>query len=98
VIPVLSTVPRIPRAHNAIYEMNDRVKLVAAEYNVPLWDVFETTNALPNNGVEYDTAHLTLPPDALTGYFVEPNLQYGMTLRNLEALEVLHRLMNEVIY
>ncbi|MBN1312846.1 MAG: hypothetical protein JXB30_15640 [Anaerolineae bacterium] len=98
VIPVLSTVPRIPRAHNAIYEMNDRVKLVAAEYDVPLWDVFETTNALPNNGVEYDTAHLTLPPDAMTGFFVEPNLQYGMTLRNLEALEVLHWLMNEVIY
>jgi len=98
VIPILSTVPRIPRAHNAIYEMNDQVKAVAAEYDIPLWDVFATTNELPNNGVEYDTAHLTLPPDALTGYFVEPNLQYGMTLRNLEALEVLHWLMNEVIY
>lgn len=97
VIPVLSTIPRIPKAHNAIYELNDRIRLVAAEYDVPLWDLFASTETLPNNGVEYDTAHLTLPPDGMTGMFVGPNLDYGMTRRNLEALEVLHRLMNEVI-
>jgi hypothetical protein len=97
VIPVLTTIPRIPAAHEGIYEMDDRIRQVAAEYDVPLWDLFVTTETLPDQGVQLNTAHLTMPPTGLTTFFIEPNLDYGMTQRNLEALEVLHRLMKEVI-
>jgi hypothetical protein len=92
VIPVLSTLPYI----NGHIEMNERIKLLATQYNVPLWDFFVTTNQLPNQGIDVN-AHLTLPPTGLTTFFMDEHLNYGMPRRNLEGLEVLLRIKKEVM-
>jgi hypothetical protein len=92
VIPVLSTLPSIP-GH---LEMNDRIRLLAAQYDVPLWDLIVTTDKLNSQGIDVN-AHLTLPPNGLPTFLLGTNLDYGMVRRNLEALEVLHRLRKEVI-
>lgn len=96
VIPVLSTLPRIEAAHEGLYEMNDGIRLLAAQYDVPLWDLWVTTEKLPAWGVDVN-AHLTLPPNGLPTFFVGTNMDYGMVRRNLEALEVLHRIKKETI-
>jgi hypothetical protein len=96
IVPVLSTLPRIEAAHEGLYEMNDIVRQLAAQYDVPLWDLFVTTEQLTNRGTDVN-AHLTIPLNGLPTFFVDTNLDYGMTRRNLEALEVLHRLRKEAI-
>jgi hypothetical protein len=96
VIPVLSTLPRIETAHEGLYEMNDIIRKLAVQYDVPLWDLFLTTEQLPNRGTDAN-AHLTIPTNGLPTFFVDTNLDYGMTRRNLEALEVLHRLRKEAV-
>ncbi len=42
--------------------------------------------------------HLTIPPDGATTYFDANHLQYGMTVRNLESLEVLYELYIHVMH
>lgn len=92
IIPVLSTVPPIA-GH---VEMNDHIRRLADEYDVPLWDLYATTRQLPFDGLDVN-AHLTIPPNGLTTFFMDPHLDYGMPRRNLEALEVLYRIKKEVI-
>jgi hypothetical protein len=92
VIPVLSTLPAIP----GYLEMNDRIRLLASQYNVPLWDILVSVERLPNRGIDIN-GHLTLPPNGLETFFVGFNLDYGMVRRNIEGLEVLYRLKKEVI-
>jgi lysophospholipase L1-like esterase len=97
VIPVLSTVtynpvnPDIAEAENAI------IRQVAAEYQVPLWDLYATTYGMPNHGIDNTTAHLTITPDA--AHFSDEGMisQYGIVRRNLEALEVLHAIYTQVM-
>ncbi len=92
VIPVFSTLPAIP----GYLEMNDRIRQLATQYDVPLWDLFVATQPLTFEGIDAN-AHLTVPPDGLTSFFMDPHLDYGMPRRNLEGLEVLLRLKREVI-
>lgn len=74
VIPVLSTLPTIP-GH---LEMNNQIRLLATQYDVPLWDLIVTTERLPAQGIDVN-AHLTLPPqwvgDFLCG--LQPGLWDG---------------------
>lgn len=97
VIPVLSTLAYQGGPHPNPEELNATIRQVSIDLHVPLWDFWATTETLPNRGVD-DTFHLTEPPnDNMALYFVPPNLDYGMTRRNLEALQVLHELLNQVI-
>ena len=99
VVPILSTVPEAEpppwastAAHNAI------IRQVAAEYQVPLWDLWQTTETLGHHGVcESCGDHLTLPPDFRVTHFVSPYIDFGATHRNLEALEVLHAMISQII-
>lgn len=95
VIPVLSTVPFM--VGGGADQINEEVRQVAAQYGVPLWDFWVTTEALPGKGVEHTYSHLTEPPDGKATTFTETNLQYGMTRHNLEALEVLHALWTQIM-
>lgn len=90
IIPVLSTVPYLPPG-GWQYDMNNTIRKLSAEYQIPLWDLYETTSIMPSNGVDYSTAHLSIPPDGSACNLSQPNLStYGTVRRNLEALEVLH--------
>lgn len=101
VIPVLSTLP--PRAdfNDKIIAYNDVIRQLASAYDVPLWDFFSAVNPLPNHGYSpEDGIHLSLPPGApaSTMDFTSDNLQYGTTMRNLTALQMLKTVLDNVMY
>jgi hypothetical protein len=96
IVPVVSTVPMITTSPGELNEMNSILRKLAAEYDVPLWDMFATTATMPGFAVDYHN-HLTIPPDGYTTFFDETHLAFGMTHRNLEALEVLHLLYTTVM-
>ncbi|MBN1120359.1 MAG: SH3 domain-containing protein [Anaerolineae bacterium] len=95
VIPVLSTVPYLHGGGHT--EMNEAIRRVAAEKQVPLWDFWQTTSQLPNQGVELNISHLTVPADFGSAVFLEDRMHYGMVRRNLEALEVLHAVKHQAM-
>lgn len=97
VIPVLSTVPYAYAPWPDAGLTNETIRLVAYQYNIPLWDLWEMTESLPDRGVDRSDNHLTKPPGDLVGYFVDPYLQYGTVRRNLEALQVLQEIVNGVM-
>jgi len=97
VIPVLSTIPYQAPPLQTAEDMNETIRLLSRQYNIPMWDIWVTSEALPDRGVDF-TWHLTIPADEKTTYFTDEYLgTYGMTHRNLEALEVLHALLAEVV-
>nr|MBN1228513.1 SH3 domain-containing protein [Anaerolineae bacterium] len=98
VIPVLSTNPVAIGPDGLLDATNQAIREIADEYHVPFWDLHATLITLPNNGIRED-GHLTTPPEGQSMVFNNPeNLNYGMTRRNLEALEVLHALLTYVIH
>jgi hypothetical protein len=101
VIPVLSTLP--PKNIDAEQERrvtawNEVIRAVSIQYDVPLWDYYSTMKPLPNRGMSTDGLHPSVPPDGATGRFTAENLQYGFTVRNLNALQVLDALWKAVMY
>jgi len=96
VIPVISTVPYAYAPWPDAGLTNDTIRKVAYRYNVPLWDLYETTEGLFNHGIDSSDNHLSKPPGDLVGYFIDRYLQYGTVRRNLEALQVLSEIINGV--
>jgi hypothetical protein len=74
--------------------MNDTLRLIATQYQIPLWDFYVTTEALPNFGMGEDNNHVSIPADGRTTFFYPGYMNYGMVRRNLESLEVLHAIMH----
>lgn len=99
VIPVLSTIPHLEREGLSIRaeQLNDIIIQLAQEYDVPLWDFYGALNTLPNQGVGEDGIHPTWAPVGHSANFTSPYLDYGMTIRNLMALQVLDVVWREVI-
>jgi len=101
VIPVLSTIP--PKPANAdqtahAIAFNQVIRSVADQYDVPLWDYFSIMDTLPDKGISSDHLHASVPPGGQSAVFTAANLQYGYTIRNLQALEVLDALERLVLY
>jgi lysophospholipase L1-like esterase len=101
IIPVLSTIP--PKPMNADQTargiaFNQVIRSVAVQYDVPLWDYFTAMDALPDKGISSDHLHASVPPGGQSAVFTAENLQYGYTIRNLEALQVLDVLRRLVLY
>lgn len=100
VIPVLSTMPPRPIDANQISRVtifNNVIRAVAQENGIPLWDYFAVMDKAPNGGLGLDNMHPSIPPGGATAYFTPANLQYGYTIRNLMALQVLDVLWREVL-
>ncbi|MBN1310624.1 MAG: hypothetical protein JXB30_04325 [Anaerolineae bacterium] len=97
VIPVLSTLPQQYDPWSPEEPMNETIRLVAYQYNVPLWDLWETTKTLPDQGVDAGDNHLTIPPGDIVNRFTEMFLRYGTVRRNLEALQVLNEILGKVM-
>lgn len=98
VIPVLSTLPAFLRAgyEGRVGELNGIILSVAQENDIPVWNLWAALQGLPNQGLGSDGVHLAWAPNASD--FTPANLQYGSTLRNLTALQVLDALWRGVMY
>lgn len=97
VIPVLSTIP--DRFDDDVSGFNNIIRSTARAYNVPVWDLWSALQPLPNRGRGEDDIHLSAPMnDAKQVVDFRPeNFQYGYTMRNFTALQVLNVLYREVI-
>ncbi|PJF35629.1 MAG: hypothetical protein CUN49_09560 [Candidatus Thermofonsia Clade 1 bacterium] len=101
VIPVLSTIPPKNFDENQeqrVQAWNNVIRAIAAQYEVPLWDYYANMVNLPNRGISSDGLHPSVPPDGAAARFTPENLQYGYTVRNLNALQVLDALLRTVMY
>jgi hypothetical protein len=90
VIPVLTT-----KADNLEGDesVNAVIARLAYEYEIPLWNFWRAAQALPNSGLEADMFHLTYAQP----FFDSPeNMQKGMPVRNLTALQILDKLRTEL--
>lgn len=91
VIPVLGTKADQLEGSDAI---NDIVRQLAAEYQVPLWDFGRIASTLPGRGLRDDGFHMTWYP--LT--FSDPRaLQQGHSVHNLTALIALYTVWQNVL-
>ncbi len=99
VIPVLSTIPHLEREGLNIRaeQLNEIIVRLAQEYDIPLWDFYAALDALPNQGVGKDGIHPTWAPVGHSADFTAPYLDYGMTIRNVMALQVLDVMWREVL-
>jgi hypothetical protein len=78
--------------------LNDIIRRLSAEYDVPLLDLRLAVNSLPSRGLLPDGFHYNLPPDGLAADFTGDHLLYGYPMRNLTALLILDALRRYVLY
>lgn len=78
--------------------INNVIRSLAVEYDVPLLDLRLAVEGLPNRGCVADGFHYNTPPDGRSAVFDTAHLQYGFTVRNLTALQVLDALRRYVLY
>ena len=96
VIPVVSTIPYrrdIPTLESRVPSYNQAIINLALAHGAPLWNYWLAVEGLPSNGVSIDGIHPSVPGDGATAVFDAAHLQFGFTVRNLTALQVLQRLM-----
>ncbi len=101
VIPVLSTIPPKhydPRTDGRVAEFNQVIIATARTYDIPLWDYYSVMDSLPSDGLAPDGVHPSIPPSGSSVIFDATGLQYGYTVRNLTALQVLYTLWQQVLY
>ncbi|MBN1681043.1 MAG: SH3 domain-containing protein [Anaerolineae bacterium] len=101
VIPVLSTIPPKhydPAVDGRVTEFNQVIIATARAYDIPLWNYWDAMSGLPAEGLSADGVHPSTPPDGITTVFDSDHLQYGYTMRNLTALQMLYTLWQQVLY
>jgi hypothetical protein len=96
VIPVLSTIPPYITENGPanVSALNDVVKALALEYQIPLWDYWAALQGLPDYGLWPDGVH---PSWGNPADFTPDNLRYGMAVRNLTALQALDAIWKKVL-
>ncbi len=77
--------------------INDIIRRLSREYDVPLLDLRQAINGLPNLGFNSDGFHYNTPPDGKSCYFDAEHMKYGYTIRNLTALQILDALRRQVL-
>ncbi len=100
VVPILSTLPPRAQYNDNIIAYNGVIAAMASSYGVPLTDLYSALVSLPDHGYGPDGIHLSVPPGgaAATVDFTAENLQYGTTMRNLTALQILDSVWKNVLY
>jgi uncharacterized protein YraI len=98
VIPVLSTIPPFPTLESSARAFNEAIVATARANDIPLWDYYASINKLPNRGLSSDGVHPSEAPDHQDATFDDEHLQYGFTVRNLGALQMLYELWRQVLY
>jgi lysophospholipase L1-like esterase len=103
IIPILSTVPDlVPPAEGGerIPALNQAIKEVALEEQVPLMDFWQALQPLPNKGLDADGIHpnvLMVGDEYHSADLTPEGLQYGFNVRNKLALEMLAKVKTSVI-
>jgi LysM repeat protein len=97
IIPVISTIPPMTgRSDGArVPVFNTIIKALAREYDIPLWDYWAALQPLPSYGLTLDGVHPTY--SSYSTDFAPENLKYGMTTRNLTALQALDAVWRTVL-
>jgi hypothetical protein len=82
VVPVLATRPDLSEDEND--EINESIRAIAAEYDVPMWELDKVLATLPGRGVSVDGVHLT----AFYSYDYTDELAFerGNAIQNLTGL------------
>jgi uncharacterized protein YraI len=89
VIPILSTFPGNQNFPNHTILYNQIVVRIALDNDIPLINLWQALEALPNHGLTADGFHLSEPPYGTAGDLVVPYLQTGYVTRNLVTLQTL---------
>ena len=91
-----------PRAdvNDNVIAYNATIRALANQYGIPLTDLYAALINLPNRGLSGDGIHLSEPPGGVAASvnFTADNLQYGATMRNLTALQILDTVWKQVLY
>jgi hypothetical protein len=90
VLPILGT-----KADNTEgdHYINSKIAQLADEYQIPLWNYWAAVQNLPGHGLQEDGVHLTFG----TAHFDDPQMmKKAWPVRNLNALQVLERVMKAV--
>jgi LysM repeat protein len=77
--------------------INAIIARLSREYDVPLLDLRQAIWNLPNHGFNSDGFHYNTPPDGKSCFFSGDPMQYGYTVRNLTALQMLDALRRQVL-
>lgn len=78
--------------------INSVIVRLSQEYDVPLLNLRQAVDPLPNRGCKADGFHYNTPPDGQSANFTGDHLNYGFNLRNLTALQMLDALRRYVLY
>ncbi len=90
IVPVLSTFPENLAVRDKSRQINQVILTIAQEKGLPLINLQKALESLPNNGIDADSIHLTIPPDGNSGFFTDHYLAtYGYNVRNLLTLQAL---------
>lgn len=92
VVPVLATRPDL--TENEDDEINASIREIAADYDVPLWELDRVLATLPGRGVSEDGVHLT--PYYSYDFADEMAFERGNALQNLTGLIVLDAVLQGV--
>lgn len=93
VVPVLNTFPGRPEYPDKSQLFNRIIIKVAADYDIPLVNLWRALQDLPDAGVNTEkTIHLTAPESGQWCDFTEETLQTGYPVRNLVTLQALDKL------
>ncbi|MFC1961114.1 SH3 domain-containing protein [Chloroflexota bacterium] len=101
IVPVLSTIPPMqiePSRDARASQINQIIIETARSYDIPLWNYYAAMTGLPNQGLSSDGGHPSEAPDGKHAYFDAEHLQYGYTMRNLTALQVLYELWQQLFF
>jgi hypothetical protein len=91
VIPVIGTKPdRFEGQDNVI---NDRMRKIAAEFNVPLWDYDLVAGTVPGRGLDKDNVHMY--PASSHDYTLPQTFESGDAMHSLTALMMLDAIRTE---
>jgi hypothetical protein len=93
-IPLLSTFPNQPGFVEQSISYNRIVASAAADYNLPLINLWRAFEPLPFQGIDPDEpTHMTKPENGDVASFVPEALQAGHNLHNLLTLQALEALI-----
>ncbi len=94
-LPVISTFPHRPEFPEKSVLYNQVIVQIALDYDIPLINLWQALESLPNQGVDpEETTHMTAPASGAVCYFIGENMQAGFTVRNLLTLQTLDAVLN----
>ena len=97
VVPILSSIPSLDRSDvgGRVEALNTVLYNLALEYQIPFLDYWSALVSLPNRGLSSDGVHPSVGPASAD--FTPAHLQFGMTVRNLTALQALDAVWRFVV-